>query len=103
MTRTKYGPQPLTIAAYKERQQRRKTTKEPEIPETIRPKKRRGGYTAIRRQKKAVLLRIINSDPPPSWETSRRLWRKIDKLEEEIDEFLSIKKGTATEAATTNE
>lgn len=94
MGRITYGPQPLTIAAYKERQKQKKSTSEPAIPETLKPKKRRGGYTAIRRQKKAIILKAINSDPPPSWETSGRLWLKIDKLEEEINNFLSIKKGT---------
>ena len=50
MGRITYGPQPLTIAAYKERQKLKKSPSEPAIPETLKPKMRRGGYTVIRRQ-----------------------------------------------------
>lgn len=88
---TNAGPKPITIDEYKQRTTRNHPKEEAPLIKTKLPK-RRGGYTARRRQRKALLLRIINSDPPPSWQRASELWRQIDEIEEQIRVYIQQKK-----------
>lgn len=87
MKEAKAGPQPLTIEEYRSKQQKTIQPQAPPLNQPTKPK-RRGGYTARRRQLRARLLRTINSDPPPSWERASELWIQINTLEEEIENYL---------------
>lgn len=76
----KEGPQPLTIEEYQQRQLKRKTSLDINIPKTTKPK-RRGGYVQKLKRERAILIRETETNPPPSWERSTELWKRIDNIE----------------------
>lgn len=87
----KAGPKPLTIEEYQKRISGKKTLIEEPTPRPHKPK-RRGGVTTALRRRKANLLRVINSDPPPSWAASTELWLQVDNIEKKLKFLLTQKK-----------
>lgn len=93
--RTKEGPQPLTIEEYKRRQQRTTITKDESITPPATKLTRRGGYTQKLKRERAILLRLVNNDPPPSWQKASSMWRRIDEIEFLVEQYTKfIKKNT---------
>lgn len=74
------GPKPITIEEYRKRRKNQKQESEITIPVVKRPK-RRGGVIQKLKREKAILLKLINVQPPPSWETSTKLWQQLNNIE----------------------
>lgn len=85
------GPKALTIEEYKARQKKR-SPKEPFIPESKKPK-RRGGYVWKLKKELSILHRSINTKPPPTWEIATQLWNRVNEVEFLISQYLSNRKG----------
>lgn len=86
----KEGLQPLTIEEYKRRQQR--STESPDTTILQKPNfKRRGGYLQRLKREKALLLREINSSPPPIWDKATYLWKRISEIESMQRNFLTTR------------
>jgi len=78
-----YNPtKKLTIAEYKNRQARKKEAELTRIPavEIPKTKKKRGGRQVRLRRQRAVLLAIVEADPPPSWERATKIWQQIHEI-----------------------
>lgn len=77
----KYGPQPLTIEEYRKRVQKqpKEVNEDPGIPK-VQKRKRRGGRLQKLKREKAIILRLIKADPPPSWDKATTLWNQIDEI-----------------------
>lgn len=79
------GPKPLTIEEYKKRQ-KRSEQEHIKIPQVTKPK-RRGGFTNKLKREKSILLREVNSNPPPTWERSSNIWNRINNIDRIIETF----------------
>lgn len=90
MGKIKEGPQPLSIEEYRRRQQQQKP-KEARVP-VINRVKRRGGYTQKLKREKSILLRTVNSNPPPSWDKATQLWKRISEIEFLVEQYIRSRK-----------
>lgn len=48
--------------------------------------KRRGGYTQGLKRQRSILLREVNSNPPPSWSKAEGIWRRINAIQHLLEE-----------------
>lgn len=79
------GPQPLTIEQYRLRQQLNAEQKRMVIPQTEKPKHRRGGRIVRLRRRRAFLKSLVNAETPPPWHVANELWLEIIAIDREME------------------
>lgn len=77
-------PKPITIQQYRERQQRLAEESLVRIPQTEKPKHRRGGRIVKLRRRLAALKALVNSENPPPWNIANKSWQEISEIETEL-------------------
>lgn len=77
-------PKALSIADYRQRQERNKDSLRTVIPITQKPKHKRAGKIVRLRKRLATLKEILLGNNPPKWEAATRLWLQVEEIEAEL-------------------
>lgn len=79
-------PKGLTIEEYNKRQRRNKEAALTTIPEVEvqKNRKKRGGRQVKLRKQRAVLLAIVEANPPPQWDKATKIWKQIHEIENKL-------------------